>query len=108
MKNENILPGQIVPEDIRLEVYKEALEKIGTTYGYFGLCLALPMILWGLKSYLEYAPNRDIWDWKDTETMFPEIAGIREAVDNESNKKEQVTIRIQYLESAIAKLSNKS
>jgi len=105
MKNENILPGQIVPEDIRLELYKEALEKIDLC-SRLGLCLYLPMLLWGLNNALQSAPNGEGWYWEDTEEMFPEMDGISRdmrvpyCIDPRN-------IRIQYLESAIAKLSNK-
>ncbi len=82
MKNEHVLPQTEVPEELRLEIYKEALRLIETdneilgTHWDYGLCLLLPCILWDLDSFTSRGPKGKGWNYRDTTTMFPEIEPI--------------------------------
>ena len=83
MKNESILPHTLVPANIRLEVYQEALaylldkdtkELYGShTKDGLGLRLLLPTLLWGLNHYNSKAPNGEPYSWRLTPQMFPEL-----------------------------------
>ena len=61
---------EVVPKEVRLEVYKKALEfyKGGKTSQYnleeqeqypsqMGICLLLPCVLWNLKNYCSNHPK---------------------------------------------------
>lgn len=61
-----------IPVEIRLEVYKEALEDMTHIWNY-GLCIGLPMILWGLKRYTEPQPDGKLWNFGKTGYAFPEL-----------------------------------
>lgn len=110
MKNTHIKNlHQIVPENIRLEVYKEVLVIIETEPIYVynhGLCLLLPISLWGLTSYLEEGPNGNKWFFLDTSYAFPELTknAIKEIVGSGDNANE---VRREYLESWIKNLESK-
>lgn len=108
MKNENILPGQLVPKEIRHEVYKEALKIVKNFNRNYGLtdphlCLLLPCILWQLENYIYATPCGELIDYTETENMFPEIRDIAKDIEclelYQSQRKKQ--IRIQYLTNAI-------
>lgn len=105
MKNENILPGQLVPKEIRHEVYKEAL-KIVRKFDYNYkltrpyLCLLLPCILWRLDDYAKNSPSGNVWNEDDMELMFLEMRGVTKAIQSARNKIKQ-RIRIGYLQNAI-------
>jgi hypothetical protein len=105
MINKNIKVGDEVPPEIRLQVYKEALENIEKSFD-LGICLMLPMILWGLKSYLDRGPDGKSFNWRDTEKIFPEMKGISMAVNYTDIHKTAIDIRSEYLTEAIKKLSN--
>lgn len=82
MKNENISPGEEVPVEIRIEIYKEAIKLIETgepiaELSTFCLCLTLPCILWELDSFLSVAPNGEPYDSNDAPNMFPELTPER-------------------------------
>jgi hypothetical protein len=112
MKNTNIHPGQLVQEEIRLEVYKEALKQLDEPeierYGLtrFLTCLRLPCILWELQDVDDYSPSGHYWYVGDTKKMFPEIKGIRHEA-RETVEAECYPIRKRYLESAIQTLEKK-
>lgn len=102
--------SQVVPEHIRLCVYHEALKRIeetidGTRCG-LGLCLFLPMILWG-KEIFDTTPLFHT----ETEYLFPEMKGISEDIGRIMHfeytrfQEESLKIRKQYLTNAIKKLS---
>jgi hypothetical protein len=116
MKNQNILPSTVVPSNIRLEVYKEAIDLIQKNPAYvdsLGLCLLLPMLLWGLEDHLSAAPNGHYWNFEHTENMFPEMFGIVDEIrdvclDTDDNKicfLNRKVVRERYLSNAIKKLS---
>jgi hypothetical protein len=77
--NNNIFPNTLVPRAKRLIVYKKVLRLLSSKKENkrkeSGLCINLPMVLWGLKHHLEDAPNGSHWWFPDTENMFPEIKG---------------------------------
>lgn len=81
MKNEHILNlHQVVPIEIRLEVYKEAILALKQTdsdkyslIGSKGLCLLLPCILWDLETFSDETPEYKNWDWHDATIAFPEL-----------------------------------
>ena len=104
MKNEHIKVGMIVPEVIRLQVYKEVLSKINNGEEIYGLCLQLPMTLWGLPDFLDDGPDNVYWSYYDTERIFPEMKGIFKAV---KDRFERDQIRKVYLENAIKSLTKK-
>lgn len=124
MKNEDIIPGQLVPKDIRLQVYKEAIEvlengkngidKYNLSLG-FGLCLILIPILYDLEDFLANAPNGQSQSWTDTTSMFPELDQyvLRELNNRINNinegselntKAERFNIRIEILNRFITQL----
>ncbi len=73
MKNAHIKPKELVPTKLRLEIYKEALEKTNWKTNETGLCHLLPMLLWGFSYSLE-AHNRLSHDFWNTQYMFPELS----------------------------------
>lgn len=112
MKNAHIKPGELVPAEIRLEVYKEAKEIIESgghslVYrGNYSLCLVLPCILWGLGHFIEDAPNGDYWDIIHAHPMFPEIdksfiSEMNATIEGQTSKNRK---RIEKLQSAIEQL----
>jgi hypothetical protein len=111
MKNKNILPREVVPEKIRLGIYKKALTQVEA--GYLShelsgnkLCLLLPCLLWDLESYLDDITPGVYFNWYDTPKMFPEMKGIVAEVRGLKDS-ERTLIRIEYLTNAINKLKNK-
>lgn len=105
MKNTHIASlKEVVPAKIRIEVYKESLiifkniSKFDRLDG--GLCILLPMVLWGLKSFLDTAPNGEDWKWKDTVIAFPEIAPLLPKIWK-ADGKDKTTCRIEGLEEII-------
>lgn len=75
MKNKKILPNTLVPKRLRLKVYQEAYDRLkNETKVAIGLCVSLPMYLWGLKWISDTAPNGRYWYTEDTLNMFPELA----------------------------------
>lgn len=108
MKNKNIILGQVVPPEIRLECYKEAKEIIqenGEKYDVLGggLCLMLPCILWGLKHYIDDDPNDHCWDHGSTPYSFPEIAEF-ELLEKIQESMNSTSIRLKFLDWAIKQL----
>lgn len=114
MKNTHI-PNllQEVPKDIRLEVYKEALDIISNNIRHesgsgFSLCLLLPCLLWDLDWYCNLAPDKDSWDWRDTTKAFPELTKdiITNIITyNNDNETKRNKIRINFLQDSIKLLS---
>ena len=87
MKNINILPNTIVPKKIRLELYQQAYQDIiNDTPIAEGLCVGLPLYLWGLECY-DIAPNGEIWKSQDTPNMFPEL---KEELEEEELEKSEL------------------
>jgi len=83
MKNTDIRPGEVVPVDIRKEVYTEAIKTIerGKPIAHlsgFPLCLMLPCLLWDLSNFLENVHGEvGGWDSTDAPKMFPELNSKR-------------------------------
>ena len=78
MRNENILPKEEVPLEIRIQVYKEALQKLNSNKNFYNLsgkalCFLLPCILWDLNFYTDNSPSGEYWCSKAAIKMFPEI-----------------------------------
>lgn len=77
MKNTHIKNlHQVVPEKIRLRIYKKVLkdlEKTGRCKNSVGLCLILPTVLWDLDDLLDKCPDGSFWSWRDTGKAFPEL-----------------------------------
>mgnify|MGYP003442819381 FL=1 len=101
-----------VPKELRLEIYKKALD-FYITGGIIarmkpknaGLCMLLPCILWNLEDYLDGNPNDDSdWSYHDTQIAFPEITKriIYKVRDNEDTVKK----RIKILKRIIKRLEN--
>jgi hypothetical protein len=116
MKNTNILAlNSVVPKELRLEVYKEALHIIqndknvfglNASLGQLGMCFLFPCILWGLKDINDLTPDEQYWYYWDTKIAFPELT--QTIIDtfpcrHSDFKKEQ---RINYLKSFIKQLES--
>lgn len=108
MKNEQYQLGKPIPDSVRLEVYKEALEKYKEVpCSLDGLCLSLPMVLWGLNNYLDRDPKGERWDYTLTPKSFPELTeewlvNITKTI----NEKQAVKLRVKFLKQAIKSLSS--
>lgn len=80
MKNNTVKNLKVaVPVEIRLEVYENTLsfienkgQRLNVDYKE-GLCIILPVILWGMESMFEKTPDGSCWSWRDTTTAFPEF-----------------------------------
>ena len=72
MKNAHIKPQEEVPTQLRLEIYKQALETTNWKTNVDGLCHLLPMLLWGFTYPLEAHDRLDHCFWH-TKLMFPEL-----------------------------------
>ena len=111
MRNENIVLGEVVPPQIRLECYKQAREIVLSEeprFGMsgFGLCLLLPCILWDLVDYEDSDPSDNPWDYEDTEHSFPEIIEFNLIEKIENDVENKMAIRLEFLEWAIQKLES--
>lgn len=109
MENEHILPNTLVPEDIRLKVYKEAIDiikqgELKYCLGGFDLCLLLPCILWDLDSFLNDTPLGETWWDVDTINQFPEITKLVSTTGS-LDRIDADQLRIQCLEEAIKQLT---
>jgi len=100
-----------VPPEIRLEVYKEAKERIEkdepVNYDIFALCLMLPCLLWGDEDVDVKCPDRSEWYSVETPIAFPEIKDYIFKLNSlsESNCRDiKNPIRLQCLNEAITKL----
>lgn len=90
----------------RLEVYKEAYKE-KTIILKYGLCLGLPIILWGHDDHFGKTPNGMVWTHGHTAVAFPELTtDIIKYIDK--NKENKDKLRIQFLRKCIEKLSTKS
>lgn len=107
-RNVDIEITSVVPPEIRLEVYKDALmviqsknriinsmfytkNKMGRVLHEgrsMGLCLLLPCVLWNLDTYMDKDPNGREWMFSRTWTAFPEI---KECWDLEEQNIKEVT-----------------
>ena len=92
-------PKKLVPIRLRYIIYEQALDHPFTKYG---LCIALPMILWGMNVAIDEVNGED-WEYHDTILMFPEIKPWL----NEVDKKEMSTAvisekRLDFLRMIIA------
>lgn len=85
MKNEDIKPCEEVPSQLRLEVYKEALEKTNWKTNEDGLCHMLPMLLWGFTYPLEAHDRLEHSFW-NTKFMFPELKPELSKISRASNE----------------------
>ena len=113
MKNYDCTLEEVVPSEIRLEVYKEALNFIENDkkeYGldkYDGLCLLLPCIMWDLNHFLNNDPNGNYWYYGDTQYSFPEFGKLIHLI-KDCNYDEKIETRIKVLKSCIKTLENEN
>lgn len=114
MKNTEITTlNEAVPEEIRLEVYKEALElyKENSPKIYQntlmdrsrGLCILLPMVLWGLDEFDPFDEERE-WYWGDTFVAFPELNKTIIGILEEMRQEDKPAKRQEYLQRWIHEL----
>lgn len=114
MKNIEIKTlNEVVPKEIRLEVYKEALElyKEDSPKIYQdtlrtrsrGLCILLPMVLWGLDDFDPFDQERE-WYWKDTFVAFSELNKTIIGILEEMEPKDKPAKRQEYLNRWIKEL----
>ena len=115
------LTKNLPPKDIRLNVYKEALEyycniQDGGSCNYnadnesgLGLCLILPVLLWNLNSYLDNLEINDkthYWCYRDTKIAFPEIVYWVIDIKDTDDYSDKLILRIKAMEDCIKKLSS--
>jgi len=111
MRNLHIKPKDVVPVELRIQIYKEAIEHIKSHKGEYcplgkGLCLLMPCLLWGLENFMDDVPGIS-WAHYHTLLMFPEftdgrvksIDSVRPTGDNLQGLKD--TQRIVVLEEMI-------
>ncbi len=115
MKNLHIKNlGQVVPAEIRLEIYKTALriiEKQERVFGLlkdsYGLCLLLPCVLWNLDNYLSKAPDGNNWSYFTTSSSFPELTSkVLDKLNKTETDEQANKIRIKFLKDFIKMLEN--
>lgn len=97
---------EVVPVKLRKELYEKAL-KWDKLHNH-GICLALPMFLWGLKSHLDNIPGSDeYWSYHDTQIAFPELTEERldRIADLADYPNEQEEMRIKVLTEMIEELN---
>lgn len=112
MRYKHITPDQVVPKYIRKKVYKECIDKIknyndndneiqyDTTS--MGLCMLLYCVLWQLNSYMDSAPNGEMWNFYYANISFPEFTNeYKEEIEDEygdmynrNNKRIEILERI--------------
>ena len=86
----------------RLQVYKEALEEKSKVLKY-GLCLGLPIILWGHEDHFGLTPIGMVWTHGHTPIAFPELTNdVIMYIDKHKENAEK--LRLQFLSSAIKKI----
>lgn len=115
MKNQHITTlKKPIPIDIRIEVYKDAIDIIKnnikhdtlTTNSISALCLLLPCILWDLDHWLQDTPAGIDWNHNDVPKAFPEIKQwTEEAYKFGGNSNNKNLKRIEVLQNAINKLT---
>ena len=106
-----------VPKELRLEIYKKAVEYynnynpqkdwgVAKTKGR-GLCVVLPCILWDLVSYWEIPPHlTESWKHYDTQIAFPEIKPWIQYAVLKKFDDINISMRIEFLQEIINKLEN--
>ena len=103
MKNEHIKSKEVVPTELRLEVYKQALTRNWKT-NENGLCHLLTMYLWGFsyenQAYVEI--HHKYWD---TERMFPELVAELPKIAIATHKN---NVRVNSLKRMIKKIETKN
>lgn len=101
MKNKHIKSQDVVPTELRLEVYKEALTRNWKTNND-GLCHLLTMYLWGFSYENEAYTiiNHKYWH---TQKMFPELVAELPKIGRAMNKNK---VRVNALNRMIKKLEN--
>ena len=101
------------PKEVRLEVYKKAIEIIEKNLHAtkeiksYQLCLLIPVICWEIKHYLSRPLISGVlcdWDYNDTNIAFPEINDefIGEIVKMPTWQR--MDFRIEYLNKWVAQL----
>ena len=115
------LNKNLPPKEVKLDVYKEALEYYlnlqkgglckydGGVEGGLGLCLILPTLMWNLNSYLENLEidgETEYWSYRDTEIAFPEISSWVRKIRREFNNSDRITLRIDAMRDCINRLSS--
>lgn len=80
MKNLQFRLGyDLIPKSLRMEVYQKALEMIESgKSGNYGLCMLLPMCLYGLDSWgqVKRRTDNDGISWQLTAKSFPELGNF--------------------------------
>ena len=110
MKNTHIKTlTKPIDKNTRLSVYKESLERFLNQQEVDGLCLLLPIVLWGLEHYLDDyldEETRQNWCFINTPTAFPELTQeILDEIRTGDDVKTRDAIRIEHLKKWIEKLS---
>ena len=106
MKNLHIKIGEVVPVDLRIEIYKEAIEIIEKGEQVFGLqrpwlCMMMPYLLWGSDVEFE-----KWWTSIKCSQMFPEITPyFIIKMDAMMYSDEKNAIRIAHLKHSIEQLT---
>lgn len=100
MKNAHIKPQEEVPTQLRLEIYKQALETTNWKTNVDGLCHLLPMLLWGFTYPLQ-AHDTLSHKYTDTIYMFPELKSELPKIYRATNDN---LVRVNSLKRMIKKL----
>jgi len=99
MKNAHIKPGQLVPAELRLEIYKEAKRSIETNTNISNdiqmLCVC---ILWDLKEYFHNSPSGKRWSVYHSQIMFPEFGKGINVLNGKPKALDELTKVIEALE----------
>lgn len=112
MKNTKIKNlKQVVPTEIRIQVYRKAIklidkqEKEHVLFGVYALCVLLPCVLWDLKSYADYAPDKKCWSMNDTSTAFPELTDeVIRIIESKDGQTRRNVTRVAFLRQFIQEL----
>ena len=96
----------VVPKDIRLSVYKDAIKIFERNEPAFGmnskgLCLLLPCILYDLDHYLKNKKGGEIWSWWETEKAFPEIEPYINELNGTIGNEEKNALRLSILKKIV-------
>lgn len=121
LKNKDCVLGQFIPASIRRETYliavgyyhlltklsKEESDKITNMSGE-GICITLPVLLWGLRYFCDDSPQNDTWVYIGTVYSFREISitRVRSKLKEADDRIKRFTIRKKHIIECIKQIDN--